>query len=170
MSILQAMLAGREPVVADAGTTGRDLIYVADVVHANLLAADSARLAGRVFNIGSGRPTTLLQVVKVANALLGTSLSPAAGGSLAVPPLGLADMSLAEARLGFCASIDLEHGLRQCLAYFKVRHDPAAARLKPHGPLGDEAPASLAPLAVAPEPGAAQDSSPPGGNAPTRRD
>jgi UDP-glucose 4-epimerase len=126
-AILEALLAGRRPVLEEAtAREAQDLIYVGDVVYANLLAAQVSRGAGSVFNIARGRPATLLEVVAMANHILGTRLQPALrpGGA---PGRGyrLADVSLAEARLGFCASTDLEQGLRHCLAYYQLRSHPA---------------------------------------------
>jgi UDP-glucose 4-epimerase len=126
VAILRDLLAGRRPVIeATAGQEPLDLIYVGDVVYANLLAADAPRGAGRVYNVARGRAATLFGVAALANVILGTSIAPAPGGA---PAPGqrhwLADVSLAEARLGFCAGTDLEHGLRRCLAYYQFSARP----------------------------------------------
>jgi UDP-glucose 4-epimerase len=109
----QAML-NREPVVlAGDGRAERDLIYVEDAVHATMLAAEAPRVAGRVYNIARGRPTTELEVVQALNRILGQQAEP---GFTGVPPLleagPVADVRRAEIDLGFCASTDLERGLR----------------------------------------------------------
>jgi UDP-glucose 4-epimerase len=127
--VLEAMLAGENPLLPHGDDeTGWDMIYVEDVIYANLLAADLPRGAGKVFNIGRGRLTTLLDVVAMTNAILGTAIEPVPG-----PPADpgfaprLADVALAETYLGHCASTDLEHALRRCIAYFderdQARHD-----------------------------------------------
>jgi UDP-glucose 4-epimerase len=140
VAVLQAMLAGQRPAVEN--TTGRvaqDMIYVGDVVYANLLAAQVPRGAGKVFNIGRGRPATLFDVVATANSILGTALQPAPGSVPGPGPQSrLADVTLAEARLGFCASFDLEQGLRRCLAYYQPVGERAEGVPKPRGPTTSE--------------------------------
>jgi UDP-glucose 4-epimerase len=139
IAILQAMLAGQRPRLhAKTSHLGRDMIYVGDAVHATVLAADLPRGAGKVFNIGRGRPITLFDVVSLVNAILGTTLHPVPDIGPAAPGLHLlADVARAETELGFCAGTDMEHGLRQCLAYYKHRRHQPEAPPKPHR-LGDQ--------------------------------
>jgi len=46
------------------GKQTRDFIYVKDVVRANLLVAESRRANGRVFNVATGRQTTVLELAR----------------------------------------------------------------------------------------------------------
>ncbi|HWG42129.1 MAG TPA: NAD-dependent epimerase/dehydratase family protein [Gemmataceae bacterium] len=113
LQILKAMLFGRRPVVNGDGLAWQDFIYVDDVVYANLLVAEARRVSGKVYNIGCGRPTTLLDVIAVFNALLGTHLQPLYGDARPWIDLqNLADTFRSEAELGFCPATDLETGLR----------------------------------------------------------
>ena len=110
---VQSMLAHQPVVVAGDGHAARDLIYVEDAVHATMLAAEAPRVAGKVYNIARGRPTTDLEVVGSLNRILGRQVEP---GFTGVPPLleagPIADVRRAEVDLGFCASTDVERGLR----------------------------------------------------------
>jgi UDP-glucose 4-epimerase len=122
LGILKAMLRGEPPTIEGTGKEPQDVIYVDDVVHANLLAAEAPRLSGKVYNIASGRPTTLNEIVTIVNGLLGTNLKAeyvareaSARGSR------LADITRAEVDLGFCPSIDLEHALGSFIAYYRAR-------------------------------------------------
>lgn len=116
---IQAMLVGRRPVLLGDGRDPLDFIYVDDVVHANLLAAEAGRVSGRVYNIGRGRPTMALEIVALLNHILGTSLRP-----IHTPPISpgdlhnLADVVRSEAELGFCSFTDLERGLRHCVDFY----------------------------------------------------
>jgi UDP-glucose 4-epimerase len=119
---LEAMVAGRRPVIYGDGLQSRDFIDVDDIVQANLLAADAPRVSGRVYNIGSGRRTTLLELVHCLTRLLGTEIRPIH----APPRLGdvrhsQADITRASADLGFCPCTDLERSLRRCLDYYAKR-------------------------------------------------
>jgi UDP-glucose 4-epimerase len=131
--IVKSMVAGQNPVIYGDGTEPVDLIYVDDVVCANLLAAEAPRVAGRVYNIARGRGTTLLAVVEMLNNILGTRLSP-----VHVPlhfldgPRGLADISSAQVDLGFVPATDLELGLRRCIEYHAAHPEtPSGTALKP---------------------------------------
>jgi UDP-glucose 4-epimerase len=64
-----ALKEGRRPTVFGDGTQTRDYIYVGDVVSAALTAADS-QVTGPV-NIGTGRETSVLQLVEELRELSG---------------------------------------------------------------------------------------------------
>ncbi len=56
---LRAVADGQPVTVYGDGAQTRDFVYVSDVVNANLLAAWEPAAPGQVFNIGSGRQTSL---------------------------------------------------------------------------------------------------------------
>jgi UDP-glucose 4-epimerase len=117
---ITAMLAGRSPVVYGDGGQSRDFTYVANVVHANLLAADAKDVAGRVFNVANGRTTSLLELVAALNRLLGTNVQPRHD-----PPRAgdiresLADITQARKWLGYEPQIGFEEGLRRSIDYYR---------------------------------------------------
>jgi UDP-glucose 4-epimerase len=121
---LQSLLEGRSPVIYGDGLQSRDFTYVDDVVQANLLAARARRVAGKVYNIGFGRPTTLLELLAQANELLGTNIKP-----ILTPPLpgdarhSQADISLAQADLGYCPFTDLKQGLKRYIDYLRQERE-----------------------------------------------
>jgi UDP-glucose 4-epimerase len=113
---LKAMLAGRRPVFDGDGLGIQDLIDVGDVVHANLLAAQTPRIAGKVFNVGRGRATSARDVVNALNVILKVRSEPVYAGLRSLTDLAnLADTLRAEVGLGFCAGVDLKRGLKRCL-------------------------------------------------------
>jgi UDP-glucose 4-epimerase len=114
----QALRAGRRPVIHGDGTQSRDFTFVADVVQANLLAAEAEGVSGKVYNVACGRRTTLLELVAKINGLLGTDIEPVHDE----PRPGdvrhsQADISRARAELGYRPSVDIEEGLRRCLEH-----------------------------------------------------
>ncbi len=117
---ITAMLAGRRPVVYGDGRQSRDFTFVANVVQANLRAAEAPGVSGRVFNVGNGRATDLLTLIASLNRLLGTDLQP----EHAPPRQGdiresLADISLTRQRLGYEPEVGFEEGLRQSIGYYR---------------------------------------------------
>src|SRR5947209_7914756 len=119
---LEAMLAGKSPIIYGDGQQSRDFTYVADVVQANLRAAQAPGVSGKVFNIACGHRTSLLELVDQINGLLGTKIKPvhepARPGDV---KHSQADISPAQSELGYTPKVRIEDGLRQCLDYFRSR-------------------------------------------------
>jgi dTDP-L-rhamnose 4-epimerase len=61
------LLNGNAPVIYEDGCQSRDFTHVSDIVQANLLVKDHAQADYGVFNVGTGRATSILDV---ANALI----------------------------------------------------------------------------------------------------
>jgi nucleoside-diphosphate-sugar epimerase len=120
---INCMLDGKQPPVFGTGKQSRDFTYVQNVVQANILAAQRAgRLRGKVFNVASGRDYQVLELVRILNELLGTSIKPQllpkrAGDVFRT----LADLSGARRLLGFAPAVDFKQGLKHTLEYWKCR-------------------------------------------------
>jgi UDP-glucose 4-epimerase len=107
--------AGGRPTVFGDGAQTRDYIYVGDVVAAALAAATS-RLSGPL-NIGTGRETSVLELVDALRAIGGADgfepeFAPARPGE--VQRISV-DAGRAERELGWHAGTGLEDGLRRTL-------------------------------------------------------
>jgi dTDP-L-rhamnose 4-epimerase len=61
------LLNDQPPVIFEDGRQSRDFVHVSDIVQANLLAMERAEADHGVFNVGTSRPLTILDV---ANALV----------------------------------------------------------------------------------------------------
>jgi UDP-glucose 4-epimerase len=94
---------------------------VANVVHANLLAADAPDAAGRVLNAASGRSISLLELLAAMNDLLGTKVvpryEPSRAGDIRE---STADIALARALLRYEPQVDLHEGLRRSIDYYRT--------------------------------------------------
>ena len=117
---ITAMLSGRQPVVFGDGLQSRDFTYVANVVDANLLAAEAEGVAGRVFNAAAGGSITLLDLLDALNEFLGTDIKPRHD-----PPRpgdireSLADIQNARELLGYEPKVDFREGLRRSIDYYR---------------------------------------------------
>jgi nucleoside-diphosphate-sugar epimerase len=117
---ISLMLAGETPTIFGDGTTSRDFVYIDNVVSANLLAAKApaVNVSGRVFNVATGRRTTLLQAYEEVKRITGYS-----GGINHAPERegdikhSLADISLAQHAFGYKVIADLAYGLEQTIAW-----------------------------------------------------
>ena len=61
---ISRMMNGKVVTINGDGGQTRDLIYVGDVARANLMVADSPEAAGGIFNICTGRETSILNLVE----------------------------------------------------------------------------------------------------------
>jgi UDP-N-acetylglucosamine/UDP-N-acetylgalactosamine 4-epimerase len=115
------------------GLTTRDFCHVANVVGANLLAATApaAGIVGEVFNVGTGRRTTLLELFDAVVEALREALPQRADLGPVAPEFGpfrpgdvrhsCADVSHARDRLGFVPVVDLREGIGATLGWFLPR-------------------------------------------------
>ena len=74
-----AMSAGRAPTIHGDGLQLRDFTYVGNAVQALMKAAKAPDVSGKVFNVGTGCNTTVLDLVVAFNKLLGSKLVPQHG-------------------------------------------------------------------------------------------
>lgn len=118
-AFVNALAEGRQPRIMGDGLQTRDFVYIDNIVHANLLAASSARdLRGEVFNIGCGGRVTLLDVL----ASMGRTLKVDSTPSHVEPRAGdvrhsSADISKAKETLGYLPVVGFDEGIRRTLAW-----------------------------------------------------
>ena len=115
-----AMTGGRAPTVFGDGLQSRDFVYVADAVQALLRAAEMPGVSSRVYNIGTGKRVTVLDLAAALNKILGTRLTP----QFAPPRQGdvrhsCADISRATRELGYAPAIGFEEGLARTLQWYR---------------------------------------------------
>jgi len=71
---LRGVLKHREIVVYGDGRQTRDFTYVGDIVRGTIQCAERGR-AGEIYNLGSGRPVSILSSLEVIGAVTGARLS-----------------------------------------------------------------------------------------------
>lgn len=64
------------PMIFEDGEQSRDFVHVRDIVQANLLVMDNDKAKGRVFNVGTGVPTTVNKVAETLIKLYKKGLKP----------------------------------------------------------------------------------------------
>ncbi len=113
---LRQALRGGTLVVHGDGHQTRDYVYVDDVVSAMVAAATAPNVNGLVINVGSGRETSIRELIKKVGEITGSEVdslynSNTSGGVSRMR----ADLSLAAQKLNYRASIKLDDGLRMTL-------------------------------------------------------
>jgi len=116
------MLRGEQPAIHGDGEQSRDFTYIDNAVDANLLActAPAQKAAGEMFNVANGRRVTLNETFKALRDLIGykgqPKYGPERGGDI---KHSLADISKAEAGLGYQPKVDFEEGLRRTVEWYR---------------------------------------------------
>jgi len=116
------MLRGEQPTINGDGGQSRDFTYIDNAVHANLLAclAPASRAAGQVFNVATGHRVTLNETFRSLEALTSyrgrPNYGPERDGDI---KHSLADISKAEAGLGYRIKVDFEEGLRRTVEWYR---------------------------------------------------
>jgi len=118
----KALFSGEKPVIFGDGEQSRDFTFVANAVHANLLAARSVRpIAGTVVNVGCGKRISVNQLAAAMASALGRPdltpvYRPERAGDL---KHSYAELTRARSLLGYEPMVDFDTGLRETLAWYR---------------------------------------------------
>src|SRR6266436_3830145 len=118
---ITVMLSGKQPTMFGDGEQSRDFTYIDNAVEANLLAckAPASQVAGKVFNVATGRRITLNETFNLLQGLTSYSGAPIygeeRGGDI---KHSLADISLAEKHLGYKPKVNFEDGLKRTVDWY----------------------------------------------------
>jgi UDP-glucose 4-epimerase len=114
--VLDRLDRGERPTIHGDGTSTFDFIHVDDVSAAVVAGLQSDAVRGEL-NVGTGRSTSVLDLVRLAIESTGAHVSPDVRPEVAVPRRHVvADVSAARREIGFDARIDLAAGLRRMVA------------------------------------------------------
>ncbi|MBI3011688.1 MAG: SDR family NAD(P)-dependent oxidoreductase [Candidatus Omnitrophica bacterium] len=109
-------------------TPTRDMNYVSDIVQGFVRAAECPEAIGRTFNLGSGRETSMADLVGLIAALMGKSPAMAVEDSRIRPAHSeverlVADSTAARAVLGWEPIVSLEEGIRLTFEWIQEHLD-----------------------------------------------
>jgi dTDP-L-rhamnose 4-epimerase len=128
-AFVAAALDGRSLQVYSDGQMSRDFVHVEDAVSALMLCVESADPPPEIVNVGTGRPTTILQLAEAIVSLSGSKSGIEISGGEILGDIrhNFADTSLAQA-FGFQAKVELDQGLLRLIGWAKDA-DRSASRL-----------------------------------------
>lgn len=113
-------LNGSRPTIYGDGNQTRDFIFVEDIVRAMLAASRLKKAVGEVINIGSGRQTSVKQLLSTIQKILKTEIAP-----IYKPlkpgddPATCADIGKAAMMLGMTKITPFESSLSKTVLWFK---------------------------------------------------
>ena len=113
---IAAVLGGRPPVIRGDGTAARDMIFVDDAVSA-LVAIAREGEHGAAYNVGTGRPSSVREVVDAVLAAAASDLEPIVEGGRPPGEGGRRALDATKLReaTGWEPSVSLAEGVRRVL-------------------------------------------------------
>ncbi|MCS6909980.1 MAG: NAD-dependent epimerase/dehydratase family protein [Anaerolineales bacterium] len=114
------MVSGQPVVINGDGEQARDFTYVGDCAQANLLVLEHPQASG-IYNVGTGRPTTVNEVFTTLKTLTGyTGVAQHGPPKLGETRFIYLDSQRLRDELGWRPTVDLNEGLARTVEYFRV--------------------------------------------------
>jgi dTDP-L-rhamnose 4-epimerase len=116
------LLNDQPPVIYEDGQQSRDFIHVTDIVRASLLAMESSAGDYEVFNVGTGRPLSVLAIARVLiDSLADGRMEPQIVGKYRRGDIRhcFANIGKIKDKLGFVPQVSFEDGVSDLLAWVK---------------------------------------------------
>jgi len=131
------LLNDQPPLIYEDGRQSRDFIHVSDIVQAVLLALDRPEADYRVFNVGTGRATTVTEVAALLADSLDKRIAPQILQTFRAGDIRhcVADITQITTALGFRSRVSFQEGMTRLVVWIKgqrphegVREADAALR------------------------------------------
>ena len=119
---IDALMTGQQPVIYGDGEHSRDFTYIANVVDANIKAAQATQGIGETINVANGDRITLNALLEVLKNITGTTgvtadYQPPRSGDVRDSQ---ADNKRATVWLGYTQLVGLEEGLKNTIDWWKA--------------------------------------------------
>ena len=116
-------LRNEAPVIDGDGEQSRDFTFVANVIHANLLACEApSAAAGQVFNIACGERISVNELARQVREQVGAKVEAEHGPArIGDVKHSLADIDKARRLLGFEPVALFDEGMKRVVAWYKAR-------------------------------------------------
>lgn len=123
LSIFSNLMLNGQPVnIFEDGKESRDFVYIDDVVQATMLGIEYPHFINEAFNIGTGTPTTVLEVAETLQELYATTVPIEVTGNFRIGDIrhNAADIRKATNILGYTPKTDFRTGVTAFAAWVKV--------------------------------------------------
>lgn len=142
LSIFSTLVLNNKPLnIFEDGKESRDFVFISDVIRATFLGIEKEEANGQVFNVGTGIPTTVLEVAEGLISLYSKQVSVTISGNYRLGDIrhNYADMRKIEQLLGFRPAVSFTEGLRLFTNWVKEqevkasRYDESIEEMKAKG-------------------------------------
>jgi UDP-glucose 4-epimerase len=117
----ESAMGNESPRIHGDGEQTRDFTYVDDVVEATLLAGISSKAEGQVYNVGTGRETTVNQLARMIIRITGAAIEPTYVDRRDIDNIRRRVVNIEKIRreLRWVPSVIIEEGLRRTYQWLK---------------------------------------------------
>jgi UDP-glucose 4-epimerase len=113
------LLRGKAPLIYGNGKQTRDFVHVSDIARASLLVAQE-KCSGGVFNVGTGKPTSIAELAILLRQAIGQNKPPLFSKAREGDILhNLANIQRIQESVGFKPAITLADGLRDLVRRYQ---------------------------------------------------
>jgi dTDP-L-rhamnose 4-epimerase len=116
LSIFSTQIKNGQPInIFEDGEESRDFVFIHDVVSATVAGIENANANGEVFNVGTGKATSVKEVARQLIECYGLEVPVSVTGNFRVGDIrhNYADIKKIQALLGFTPKIDFHEGIRR---------------------------------------------------------
>jgi len=127
---IECLTGGRAPVIHGDGEQTRDFTFIDDAVEATVLAAQSDRALGEVFNVGTGVETRVNELAALLTRILGLDLQPEHTNRRDIDNIRRRVVNIEKTRrtLRWVPAMTLENGLRATVRWQREQAGEGPAR------------------------------------------
>lgn len=134
------LLNSQAPLIFEDGQQTRDFVHVSDIVQGIMLAMEQDAANYEVFNVGTGRPLTVVEVAEKLAEALELEIKPKITGQYRAGDIRhcYADIGKIRQMLGYRPAVTFEEGLPDLVGWVKTQQardaaEQAVAELAAHG-------------------------------------
>jgi UDP-glucose 4-epimerase len=123
---INQLMNNQIPTIFGDGLQTRDFIHVNDIVQANMLCMESKNVVGEMFNVATGNPTSILDLLLTIKSVTGTEnvmhkFGPTRPGDV---KFGLANTDKITQATGFVPKMTISEGLTDVVKYIRSKLAP----------------------------------------------
>jgi dTDP-L-rhamnose 4-epimerase len=128
--VCSQLMNHNRPLVFEDGLQSRDFVHVSDVVRANILALKSDAANGKAYNVGTGRASSVLEVIALISDHLGAQERPDIVQRYRAGDIRhcIADLSHIGADLGYAPRVTLEQGIAGLMPWIESQQSTDSVR------------------------------------------
>jgi len=121
----ESAMKNESPRIHGDGEQTRDFTYIDDVVEATLLAGLSSKAEGQVYNVGTGRETTINQLARIIIRITGATVEPTYVDRRDIDNIRRRVVNIEKIRreLRWVPSVTIEEGLRRTYQWLKENNE-----------------------------------------------
>ncbi|HJQ25588.1 MAG TPA: NAD-dependent epimerase/dehydratase family protein [Blastocatellia bacterium] len=121
----ESAMKNESPRIHGDGEQTRDFTYIDDVVEATLLAGISSKAEGQVYNVGTGRETTINQLARIIIRITGATVEPTYVDRRDIDNIRRRVVNIEKIRreLRWVPSVTIEEGLRRTYQWLKENNE-----------------------------------------------